>query len=141
MVFEEILDLRRTPEEALNFVGDFRNLLLWDPSCRSARMTQGESLAKGTGFHVVIRFAGRDVPMDYIVTEYSPGHRIVLEGRADKARSVDTLTAEPRANGARLTYRAEITVDGAGRLMDAAMKLLFTPTVKKGMNNLRRLMG
>lgn len=141
MVFEEVLDLRRTPEEALNFVGDFRNLLLWDPSCQSARMTQGESLTQGAGFHVVIRFAGRDVPMDYVVTEFQPGRRIVLEGRSDKARSVDILTAEPRTNGSRLTYRAEITVDGAGRLMDAAMKLLFTPTVNKGMANLRRLLG
>lgn len=139
--FIEVLELRRTPEEALNFIGDFRNLLLWDPSCREARLTQGEGLAVGTGFHVVIRFAGRDVAMDYVVKEYQPGRRIVLEGRSAQALSIDTLTAEPRVNGSRVTYRADIKVDGAGRLMDAAMKLLFAPTVKRGMTNLRRLLG
>lgn len=141
MVFEEVLELRRTPEEALNFIGDFRNLLLWDPSCRAARMTQGERLAAGTHFHVVIHFAGRDIPMDYAVREYQPGRRIVLEGRSDKARALDTISAEPRTNGSRVTYVAEITVDGAGRLMDTAMKLLFWPTVRHGMANLRRLLG
>jgi hypothetical protein len=141
MVFEEVLELRRQPEEALNFVGDFRNLLLWDPSCRAARMTRGDRLAVGSRFHVVIRFAGRDIPMDYAVREYEPGRRVVLEGRSDRAHALDTLTAEPRANGCRLTYRAEITVDGAGRLMDVAMTLLFTPTVRRGMHNLRRLLG
>ncbi len=141
MVFEEVLDLRRQPEEALNFVGDFRNLPLWDPSCRAARMTQGDSLAAGSRFHVVIRFAGRDIPMDYAVREYQPGRRVVLEGRSERAHALDSLTAEPRANGCRLTYRAEITVDGAGRLMDLAMTLLFAPTVRRGMANLRRLLG
>jgi hypothetical protein len=139
--FIEVLELRRTPEEALNFIGDFRNLLLWDPSCREARLTRGEGLAVGTAFHVVIRFAGRDVPMDYVVTEYQPGRRVVLEGRSDKARSLDILTAEPRVNGSRVTYHAQIKVDGAGRLMDAGMRLLFTPTVRRGMANLRRLLG
>jgi hypothetical protein len=141
MVFKEVLELRRTPEEALNFIGDFRNLLLWDPSCQSARMTQGETLAAGTRFHVVIRFAGRDIPMEYAVREYQLGRRIVLEGRSDKARALDTISAESRTNGCRVTYSAEITVDGAGVLMDTAMKLLFTPTVRRGMANLRRLLG
>jgi hypothetical protein len=141
MEFTEVLDLRRTPAEALNFIADFRNLLLWDPSCREARLTQGEGIAVGTGFHVVIRFAGRDIPMDYTITECQPGRRIVLQGRSAQAFSVDTLTAEPRTNGARVTYRAEITVEGAGRLMDAGMKLLFTPTVRRGMRNLRRLLS
>ncbi len=141
MQFEEVLDLRRTPEEALNFIGDFRNLLLWDPSCQSARMIRGDHLAIGTAFHVVIRFAGRDVPMDYRVTEFQPGQRIVLEGRSDSACSIDTITAVPQVNGSRVTYRADIRVEGAGRLMDAAMKLLFMPTVRRGMTNLRRLLG
>lgn len=141
MRFEETLDLRRSPEEALAFIGDFRNLLLWDPSCRAARMTQGDTLGVGSRFQVVIRFAGRDIPMDYEVREYQPGRRIVLEGRSAQSRAVDTLTAEPRANGCRVIYRAEIVVAGAGRLMDAGMTLLFTPTVRRGMRNLRRLLG
>lgn len=141
MNFEEVLELRRTPEEALNFIGDFRNLLLWDPSCRSARMTQGERLAIGAGFHIIVRFAGRDIAMDYTVRDYQPGRRIVLEGRSDKAHALDIITAEPRANGSRVNYHARITVEGAGRLLDAAMKLLFAPTVRQGMANLRRLLG
>ncbi|MGH8455098.1 MAG: SRPBCC family protein [Nevskiales bacterium] len=141
MRFEEVLELRRTPEEALNFIGDFRNLLLWDPNCKAARMTQGDGLAVGTRFHIVVRFAGRDIPMDYEVREYQPGRRIVLAGRSDKARALDSISAEPRTNGCRVTYQAEISVDGAGRLMDTAMKLLFAPTVRRGMANLRRLLG
>lgn len=141
MILEETLELRRSPEEALNFIGDFRNLLLWDPSCRSARMSVGDGLAVGSRYQLVMRFAGRDIPMEYVVREYLPGRRVVLECENPRLRSLDTITAEPRTNGCRVVYHARIDIKGAGWLWDAMAKLLFLPSVRRGMNNLRRLLG
>jgi hypothetical protein len=111
--------------EAFTYMADFANARLWDPSVSEARRVGEASLGIGSGFDLVARFAGRDVPLRYEIVEYDPPRRVVLEARRPRFVSRDTITVEPAEDGSIVEYDATLAFDGLGRLLDPVMQRVF----------------
>ncbi|MEI8106160.1 MAG: SRPBCC family protein [Actinomycetes bacterium] len=111
--------------DAFEYMADFSNALVWDPSVSVAHRVGSGPLAVGAEFELVARFAGRDVPLLYRVAEIDVPHRIVLEAVKPGFASRDTITVEPSDLGSVVHYDAVLAFSGSGRLFDPLMQLVF----------------
>ena len=113
------------PADAFAYLADFSNTRHWDPSVSRA-IREGEGpVGPGSGFAVVARFAGRNVPLSYAIVAYEPPRRVVLEARRGFVAR-DTITVEEAAGGGSLVhYDAVLEFGGMGRLFDPLVQLVF----------------
>ena len=80
---------------------------------------------------------GQELPLDYQIVQYDPPSRVVLEAENDNLRSVDTITFEKTARGARLTYDANLTLKGIRYVGDFALHLAFQWIGRRALEGLR----
>ena len=113
------------PADAFAYMADFSNARFWDPSVSAATRTSDGPVALGSTFHLVSRFAGRDVPLDYAIVAYEPLQRVVLEARRPGFVSRDTITCEPAATGSVIAYDALLELAGARRIFDPLLQRIF----------------
>ena len=113
------------PSEAFAYMADFSNARFWDPSVSEARREGEGPVGSGSRFHLVARFAGRDVPLTYTVVAFEPPTLVVLEARRGFI-SRDTITVQPADGGGSLVrYDAVLAFGGIGRLFDPLMQRVF----------------
>ena len=111
--------------EAFAYMADFSNARIWDPSVSKAVQAGDGPIGVGSVFSLVARFAGRDVPLDYIIVEHDPPRRVVLEARGRGFVSRDTIMVEPAASGSEIAYDARLDFIGLRRLLDPVMQRIF----------------
>ena len=111
--------------EAFAYMADFANARIWDPSVTEARLVDGGPVGPGTVFDVVARFAGRDVPLRYVIVEYDAPRLVVLEARRPRFTSRDTIAVDAVAGGSVVRYDARLEFGGLGRLVDPVMQRIF----------------
>ncbi len=119
------IESRLSQPDAFAYMADFANARFWDPSVSEARRESEAPVAAGSTFHLVSRFAGRDVPLLYTVVAYQPATRVVLEAQKPGFVSRDTITVEPAAAGSIVRYDALLELRGARRLFDPVLQRLF----------------
>jgi len=111
--------------EAFDYMADFANARLWDPSVSEARRVGEAPVGIGAAFDLVARFGGRDVPLRYEIVEYDSPRRVVLEARRPRFVSRDTITVVPDASGSIVHYDAMLAFGGIGRLLDPVLQRVF----------------
>ena len=112
--------------DAFAYMADFANARFWDPSVSEARRETDGPVAAGSTFHLVSRFAGREVPLLYTLVSYEPSTRVVLEAQKPGFVSRDTITVTAAATGSIVQYDALLELRGARRLFDPVLQRLFT---------------
>jgi hypothetical protein len=111
--------------EAFAYMADFSNARFWDPSVSEARREDEGPLGIGSRFHLVARFAGRNVPLAYTIVTYEPPALVMLEARRGFV-SRDTITVQPAEGaGSVVGYDALLAFTGIGRLLDPLMQRVF----------------
>jgi hypothetical protein len=95
-------------------------------------------VGKGSRFHLVARFLGRQIPLEYEIIEFEPDERIVLQAENDSVRSVDTITFAAGTDGGSVVgYDARLSAKGAARLADPLLSLVFRPIGNRAAAGLR----
>lgn len=111
----------RSARECLWYAADFRNLVDWDASVRSAvKITEG-SLGSGARFELRLRPGLRETAMHYEMLRFAPPHTATLRGEAKGVTVVDEIRVEPDGDGARLYWHVEL------RLRDRLSERLARP--------------
>lgn len=137
--YEATIDSPRSPSEVWDYVADFAHAREWDPATvESSRLDDGP-LRPGSQFRLVVRFLGRNVPLDYrVVTTDRPG-QVMLAAERGRTRIHDAITIEEVAGGSRLTYHADLRVTGAlGRLAEPLLAVVFRRMGAGAADGLRR---
>jgi hypothetical protein len=119
------IESRLPPTEAFAYMADFTNARRWDPSVSEARLDGDGPIGLGSAFHVVARFAGRDVPLRYTIVTYEPPVLVVLAAQRRRFVSRDTITVAPSAGGSVVRYDALLAFSGVGRVLDPIMQRIF----------------
>jgi hypothetical protein len=116
-----------SPQAAFEYLSDFGNTRQWDPSVARAHKLGDDPVGHGSAFQVVTRFWGREFELEYRITEYRPGERVVMTAETPRLRSVDEITFEPTAAGGEtcVTYDATLTLNGPYRLADPLLQRAF----------------
>ena len=113
----ERIDTALPLDEAFAFVADFANAARWDPGVASSERTNLGPVGLGARYRLGVRMRGRVSPMDYEITAYEPGRRVVLTGTGQGVAAVDDIRFEATATGTRIDYLADIRLQGAMRLL------------------------
>ena len=114
-----------TRSAALAYLSRFDRAAEWDPGVESGEMLTSEPVGVGSRFHLVARFLGRRIPLDYEIVEYDPERRIVMRAENRSVQSVDTITCEDDAHGTVLIYDAVLDAKGIGRLASPLLSVVF----------------
>ena len=118
----ETIEVARPIDEVFAYVSNFGNAAQWDPGVADSSKSGPGPIGIGTKFDLRVKFGPRSIPMTYVVREYDPPHRVLLEGNGDSVHALDDIgfVAEPR--GTRITYTADISLLGASRIVEPLLK-------------------
>jgi len=112
-------------EDAFRYIGDFGNIDRWDPGVVSAtKATDGEP-SVGTAYDVVVAYGGREVAMQYVITDHQAGKKIVLEGTGARVKAIDVIDFVDEGSGTLITYTADLSLIGIARFFEPFMKGRF----------------
>jgi len=128
-------------EDAFDYMADFSNVSTWDPTAAEAHPIGGNEAGDGARFHVLVRWLGREIPLEYTTIDYERPRRVVLRAENKTTVSEDTITVEPTDSGCEINYEAQLTLKGALRIVDPLFALAFKRLGNDAAAGLRRELG
>lgn len=135
---KETITVNEDIEAVFDYVADFRHIEQWDSSVsKSDKITQGP-VSVGTVYRLSLRYAGVSTQMEYTISVYERPSKVVLEGRGDSFRAVDTIQFSSGETGTRIEYQADIMLEGASGWREAVLKPLLRSAGKKAMHRLQK---
>ena len=140
-VLRRTVDLPKPVEEAFAFLGDFSTTATWDPGVATAAKVTDGPIGVGTVFDLTARFNDRELPMSYVITEWEPNRRVVLEGSGSTVLATDEMVFEAIPSGTRLHYTADLRLRGALRIFTPLMRSRFERLADDAMAGLRRTLA
>ena len=114
-----------TRSAAFAYLSRFDRAAEWDPGVEASEMLTPEPVGIGSRFHLVSRFLGRRIPLDYEIVEHDRDERIVLRAENRSVRSVDTITFRDDELGTVVVYDAQLDAKGIGRLAEPLLGIVF----------------
>lgn len=113
--FEESIEMAVPPQFAFDFLADPSTAAVIDPAVIEYR-PDTDPMALGTRNFIRFKMWGVPVAVTSKVTEWQPGHRMMLENvkPARPTRAVATHLFEPAGSGCRYTWSMEMIPTGLG---------------------------
>lgn len=128
----------RSPAEVFDYMARFSNAVDWDPGVVEARDLSGGPPRLGSTYRLVVRFFGRQVPLDYRIVEIDRPRRVVFKAESTKLKSVDTIeVATAPGGGAQVNYVAVLSLKGASAVMSPVLGLAFNRVGDRAIAGLR----
>lgn len=135
----EQLDTPLPIEDAFAFIADFANSSRWDPGVATSERLNPGPVGVGARYRLGVRMRGRVAPMEYRITTYEPGRRVVLTGEGSGVAAVDDIRFEPLAGGGtRIDYLADIRLQGLLRLLTPFLGGAFRRIASDAVGGMRR---
>ena len=112
------------PAKVVDYLKDFGNAEDWDPGTQTCTRTDGGALAEGASWHNVSNIFGVTAELTYVLRELTDS-KLVFVGTNKSSTSTDTITVVPDGRGSKLTYRADLEMNGVAKVLNPVMKLVF----------------
>jgi len=109
---------------AFQYLADFTTTTEWDPGTVSTVRCAGDG-GVGTTYRNTSRFLGRETSLTYVVEDLVTDELVRLRGENKTVISVDTMTFRRRGSRTEVTYTAQFTFKGPGRLLAPLLKPAF----------------
>ena len=133
----ETVEVPRPIDEVFAYAGNFGNAEQWDPGVAESRKASPGPVGVGTVFELRVRFGPRSIPMTYVVREYEPPARVVLEGKSESVHALDSIAFAATRRGTRITYTADISLLGALRHAEPWLRGALDRVGKNAIRGLR----
>ena len=128
----------RAAAEVFTYLARFSNAAEWDPGVVSGRPLGDQGPRLGSVYRLVVRFGGRELPLDYEVVELVPGSRVVLQADNGLVRSTDTITVSAVPDGGcSVDYHAVLEAKKARALLGPVLDWVFRRTGERAGAGLR----
>jgi carbon monoxide dehydrogenase subunit G len=128
-----------TSAEAFTFLSDLRNLTRWDPGVLSVAQVKGSGGEPGASFDVKVKSIGRGLVLRYVTTAFDEPGEVVVEARSRFLTSIDRITITPNDSACRVTYDAELRLNGGFRVADPLLGAMFKRIGDRAVSGLRRV--
>lgn len=126
MKLQRSVETSASPAAVFSYLSDFTTTTEWDPGTVRTERVSGDG-GVGTTYRNVSSFMGRETELTYEVVEHRPDSRFALRGENSVVTANDTMEIAPLGEGSRVTYTADFSFKGIGRLVAPLMK----PALKK----------
>jgi dehydrogenase/reductase SDR family member 12 len=137
ITLHETIDVPRPIDDVFNYVGNFGNAAQWDPGVAESRKASRGPIGVGTEFALRVNFGPRSIPMTYVVREYDPPTRVLLEGTGDSIHALDDIAFASTAGGTRITYTATISMLGAFSVIEPLLSGALDRVGKRAVRGLQ----
>jgi hypothetical protein len=136
----ETVETRLPIDDTFAFVGDFANCPAWDPNtATSVRIGDGAApIGVGARYALGVYQRGKVVPMEYRVTTWEPGRRVVLAGAGSGVQATDEISFATTPTGTRVDYVADISLTGIMRLAQPFAGGAFAKLAKDAGEGMRK---
>ncbi|MEO6653046.1 MAG: SRPBCC family protein [Ilumatobacteraceae bacterium] len=128
----------RSAAEAFAFMADLRNFEGWDPGVQSATQVVGDGGGPDAEFDVVVDAPGSGLTLRYVTTEYDAPRRVVVRAESKLFTSLDRIDVVDDGTGSRVTYDAELRLNGPLGVFDIALKPIFNRIGRRADSGLQR---
>ncbi|GAA1459288.1 SRPBCC family protein [Williamsia maris] len=109
----------------VGFLRDFTNATQWDPGSQDNVQTTPGPVALGTVWHNTSKLVGVTTELDYTLV-CDDADRLRFEGKNKTAVTSDDLSfADAKGGVTEITYRANVSLNGAGKIAEPIMWLVF----------------
>ena len=132
---------RRPVKETFDYLATFSNAAQWDPGVLAGQQLDPGPVRAGTRFRLQVRFAGRSIPLTYEVTTYHPHSEVVLAAASRLLQSTDRITVAPSADGATVSYTADVRLRGPLGALDPLMRRGFQTVAGRAAAGLARALS
>jgi carbon monoxide dehydrogenase subunit G len=112
------------PPRVIDYLKDFGNTEEWDPGTQTCTRRGDGQIGEGASWHNVSKIFGVTAELTYTLERLTES-TLVFVGENKSSTSTDTITVEPDDSGSRLTYRADLEMKGAAKILNPVMKLVF----------------
>jgi carbon monoxide dehydrogenase subunit G len=112
------------PAAVVDYLKDFANAEDWDPGTQTCTRTDSGAVAEGAAWHNVSNIFGVKAELTYVLRELTDD-KVVFVGTNKSSTSTDTISVVPDGTGSKLTYHADLEMNGAAKLLNPVMKLVF----------------
>jgi carbon monoxide dehydrogenase subunit G len=112
------------PDRVIDYLKDFGNAEDWDPGTQTCTRQGNGPIDVGTTWHNVSKIVGVKAELTYTLNTLS-NRTLVFVGKNNSATSVDTITVDASGAGSVITYKADLEMKGAAKLLNPAMKIVF----------------
>jgi carbon monoxide dehydrogenase subunit G len=116
--------VRPPPAKVVDYLKDFSNAEEWDPGTQSCTRSDNGAVAEGASWHNVSNIFGVTAELTYVLRELTDD-KLVFVGTNKSSTSTDTISVVPDGSGSKLTYHADLEMNGAAKLLNPVMKLVF----------------
>jgi carbon monoxide dehydrogenase subunit G len=113
-----------TPPRVVDYLKDFGNAEEWDPGTQTCTRRDDGQIGEGASWHNVSKIFGVIAELTYTLEKLTDS-TLVFVGENKSSTSTDTITVDPDDSGSRLTYRADLEMKGAAKILNPVMKLVF----------------
>lgn len=112
------------PTQVVEYLKHFENTEEWDPGTQTCTRTSSGQVGEGATWHNVSKIFGVTAKLTYTLKELTES-KLVFVGENKSSTSRDTITVDAAGTGSRLTYRADLAMKGAAKVLNPVMKLVF----------------
>lgn len=137
----EQVDTALPLEDTFAFVADFANASDWDPGVATSTRLNPGPVGVGARYRLGVRMRGRVTPMEYRVTAFEPGRRVVLTGEGSGVAAVDDIRFERTPGGTRIDYTADIRLTGLLRFAEPFLGGAFRKVARDAAAGMRRALA
>ncbi|MBT8057987.1 MAG: SDR family NAD(P)-dependent oxidoreductase [Gammaproteobacteria bacterium] len=137
----EVIEVPAPLEQAFRYTADFANIEQWDPGVTESQKISTGPLGPGSRFRVVVKAGLSRTAMEYVIKEFEPPHRIVLEGEGGSVHAVDEIRFTATGAGTRIDYTADISLGGLAGLAEPFMGAVLERVGRQALAGLQRALS
>jgi carbon monoxide dehydrogenase subunit G len=115
----------RTADDAFAYMADLRNFAAWDPGVTRVVQVEGDGGGPRAAFDVTVKAVGGDTTLRYVTERYESPTTVLVEARSKFLTSIDRIDVAPDGDGSKVTYDAELRLNGPLRLFDPLLAVAF----------------
>ena len=133
---KEQFSVARPIEQVFDYLADFSQIVDWDPSVFSAKKISQGAIKQGSQFDLIIKSAGRKLPMAYELIDYQPYHSLTFLGKAEGFTATDRIVLKAQNDHTHITWQADLEFTGVLQYLIPVMRRSLQ---QLGQNSMRGL--
>lgn len=102
------ITVNRSGYDCFHYLSDLRNLIEWDNQVKTSRKLGGGPVGRGSTFTVDLFAGWFSYPITYVVTQWTPSQKLIIEGRSAFFTVKDTIELDGGEEKTDITYRMEL---------------------------------
>jgi carbon monoxide dehydrogenase subunit G len=139
--YQADLESRRSAADTFDYLATFSNAAEWDPGVVAGEQIDPGPAEEGTRFRLELAFLGRRVWLTYLITQFVPGHEVVLTAEGRLLKSTDRITVTGDDTAARVHYDADVRLQGPLALLDPLLNRGFRAAADRAAAGLARALS